>query len=44
MTLELIGGSTAIRGAAQRAAILPLLLDPPADVSAGAWSAGEARA
>ena len=35
MTLELTGGSAAIRGAAQRAAVLPLLLDPPADASAG---------
>ena len=40
--LEVIGGNAAIRGAVQRAAALPLLLDPPADTRDGttrlAWS------
>lgn len=30
----LFDGKAAIQGAVQRAAVLPLLLDPPADVSA----------
>ena len=40
--LAVVGGDAAIRGAMQRAAVLPLLLDPPTDTRDGnirlAWS------